>query len=59
MSAPREPQPLGDIPANDNERPGPRLKAELKLPKGLPVQIVEIEILAELLDSLPPPANDN
>jgi hypothetical protein len=59
VSAPREPQLSGDIPANDNERPGPRLKAELRLPKGLPVQIVEIEILAELLDSLPPPANDN
>ena len=59
MSAPREPQLSSDIPANDNERPRPRLKAELRLPKGLPVQIVEIEILAELLDSLPPPANDN
>jgi hypothetical protein len=59
VSAPREPQPTGDIPANDNERPGPRLKAELRLPKGMPVQIVEVEVLAELLELLPPPANDN
>jgi hypothetical protein len=34
-------------------------KAEVRLPEGMPVQLVEVEVLAELLESLPPIANDN
>lgn len=63
MSQPREPKHDGDTIANDNARKrgsANRLpKAELRLPKGLPVQLVEVEVLAELLESLPPIANDN
>jgi len=62
MSRPRNPKPQGSVAANDNERRGcsHRLpKAELQLPKGMPVQIVEVEVFAELLESLPPRANDN
>lgn len=59
MSAPRKPRVSGNRPANDNEGPSGRLKAELSFPPNLPVQLVEVEVLAALLDSLPPPANDN
>jgi hypothetical protein len=34
-------------------------QAEIRLPKAMPVQLVEVEILAELLESLPPIANDD
>ena len=63
MTQPREPKPGGGIIANDNARKGGSLtrlpKAEVRLPKGMPVQLVEVEVLAELLESLPPIANDN
>lgn len=60
MSAPpRRPRIRRNRPANDNERPWARLKAELSFPPNLPVQLVEVEVLAALLESLPPPANDN
>jgi len=45
-------------PANDNQRPR-HLRAAVTLPRMLPIQLVEIEIFAELLDSLPEAANDN
>lgn len=45
-------------PANDNRRPRP-LRAVVELPKSLPIQLVEIEVFAELLDALPEAANDN
>jgi hypothetical protein len=32
---------------------------DIRLPAGMPVQIVEVEVLAELLDSLPRVANDD
>jgi len=35
------------------------LGVEVLIPEGLPIQVVEIEVLAELLDSLGPAANDN
>ena len=64
MSTPRKPRLPASAPANDNLRQKPSLEgkprlpeAEVRLPEGLPVQIVEIEIIALLLESLP--ANDN
>ncbi|HLY05730.1 MAG TPA: hypothetical protein VKR31_08290 [Rhizomicrobium sp.] len=62
MTRPRNPKPEGTIAANDNERQrrSHRLpKAEVRLPKAMPVQLVEVEVLAELLESLPAIANDN
>jgi hypothetical protein len=66
MSPPRDPKPAPEAAANDNLRQRASLKekrrlpqAELRLPKGMPVQLVEVEVLAELLESLPPIANDN
>lgn len=61
MSQPRDPKPRGGTIANDN-RPKCRNKlpeAEVRFPKAMPVQLVEVEVLAELLESLPPIANDN
>jgi hypothetical protein len=64
VSTPRKPRFPVNTPANDNIKgeasPKRRLpRAEVRLPAGMPVQLVEVEVLAELLDSLPPPANDN
>jgi hypothetical protein len=63
VSQPRDPKPNSGTIANDNtrkRRSANRLpKAELRLPKAMPVQLVEVEVLAELLESLPPIANDN
>lgn len=66
MSAPRRPKGAPYDAANDNLRQPSSLKAtpplphvEVRFPKGLPVQIVEVEVLAELLDSLPAASNDN
>ena len=53
----------GETIANDNARKLRSLnrlpKAEVRLPKGMPVQLVEVKVVAELLESLPPIANDN
>lgn len=63
MSQPRDPKPEGGTIANDNARKHRSLgrlpKAEVRLPRGMPVQLVEVEVLAELLESLPPISNDN
>jgi hypothetical protein len=66
MSKPCNPRAAENLPANDNLRPHRCLKAkrtlpqaELRLPQAMPVQIVEVEVLAELLESLPLDANDN
>jgi hypothetical protein len=63
VSQPRDPKPKGGTIANDNARKRRSLnrlpKAEVRLPKGMPVQLVEVEVLAELLESLPPISNDN
>ena len=62
MSRPRNPKPETSVAANDNERQrrAPKLpKAEVRLPRQMPVQLVEVEVLAELLESLPAIANDN
>ena len=56
MSQPRDPKPEGGTIANDN---APKRRSLNRLPKGMPVQLVEVEVLAELLESLPPIANDN
>ena len=58
MSVPRDPRPAAESAANDNEPRG-CLKADVRLPKAMPVQLVEVEVLLELLESLPPIANDN
>jgi hypothetical protein len=63
MSRPRDPKPEGSGNANDNapkrRSPNKLPKAEVRLSKGMPVQLVEVEVLAELLESLPPIVNDN
>ena len=63
MSLPRDPKPESAINANDNARKRRSLhrlpKAEVRLPRDMPVQLVEVEVLAELLVSLPPIANYN
>jgi hypothetical protein len=63
VNQPRDPKPERGTIANDNARKRRSLnrvpKAEVRLPKGMPVQLVEVEVLAELLESLPPIANDN
>jgi hypothetical protein len=63
MSQPRDPKAEGKNIANDNARKRRSLnrlpKADVRLPKGMPVQQVEVEVLAELLESLPSIANDN
>jgi len=46
--------------ANDNEPPHKGLRVVLDLPRDLPIQQVEIEVIAQLLDSLGDlAANDN
>jgi hypothetical protein len=63
VSTRRDPKPEDGTIANDNARKRRSVnrlpKAEVRLPKGMPVQLVEVEVLAELLESLPPIANDN
>ncbi len=51
----RRPQPIA--PANDNPKPPHHLAVVLDLPPDLPVQQIEIEVFAQLLESLAP-AND-
>jgi len=58
MSARRK----GGLPpaANDNDPPRKALRAVVKMPPDLPVQIVEVEVIAALLDALiEHAANDN
>ena len=65
MSRTRRPKQSETPAANDNLRQPGTLKAsrqrlvDIRLPERMPVQIVEVEVLAELLDSLPGAANDN
>ena len=63
MSRPHDPKPEGGTIANDNVRKRSSRQGlsevEVRLPKEMPVQLVEVEVLAELLESLPPIANDN
>ncbi|HEX3675201.1 MAG TPA: hypothetical protein VHU87_13090 [Rhizomicrobium sp.] len=56
MSVPHEKRPL---PANDNERRYKPLGVVVEIPPDLPIQMVEVEVFAQLLDSLPVAANDN
>jgi hypothetical protein len=58
MKTPRDDASDSIFPANDNA-PVNSLRVELKLPRQLPIQLVEVEVFAELLDALPLPANDN
>jgi hypothetical protein len=46
-------------PANDNELTQDCLLVEVIMPAFLPVQPVEVEVFADLLDALLPAANDN
>jgi hypothetical protein len=61
VSTPRKPRLPSSAPANDNVKPKKRRlpQAEVRLPPGMPVQLLEAEVVAELLNSLPPPDNDN
>jgi hypothetical protein len=63
MSHPHDPNWAVGNNANDNVRKRSTRnrppEVEVRLPKGLPVQLVEVEVLAELLESLPPISNDN
>ena len=63
VSQPRDPKAEGGRIANDNARKRRSLNrlsnVEVRLPKAMPVQLVEVEVLAELLQSLPPISNDN
>jgi hypothetical protein len=63
MRQPRDPRPEDGNNANDNARKRRSLnrlpKVELRLPEEMPVQLVEVEVIAELLESLPPISNDN
>jgi hypothetical protein len=67
MRRPRNPKPQGATISNDNarkrrlsERPSERFpEVEVRVPREMPLQLVEVEVLAELLDSLPPPGNDD
>jgi len=53
MSTPSKPNdPRLPVPANDNSRPAKTLRAELRFPQLFPIQIVEVEVLASLLDDL-------
>jgi len=52
MSAPRSRGPSPPKPANDNKRPSKGLRVEISIPRNLPIQRVEVEVFAELLDSL-------
>lgn len=48
------------VAANDNERPHKPLRVVVDIPPDLPIQLVEIEVFAQLLDSLDlVAANDN
>jgi hypothetical protein len=58
VSTPRDPKVQGTSPANDNVPVGDSLRAELNFPRHLPIQIIEVEVFAELLDGLIA-ANDN
>ncbi len=59
MSAPRTRRPR-PVAANDNGREPKLLGVEILIPQTLPIQMVEIEVFAELLDSLGGlAANDN
>jgi hypothetical protein len=54
MSARHEPGPL---PANDNQRRHKPLRVVVAIPPDLPIQMSEVDVIAQLLNSLP--ANDN
>lgn len=47
----------GLAPANDNLRRHKPLGVVVDIPPNLPIQIAEVEVVAQLLDSLP--ANDD
>jgi hypothetical protein len=54
MSAPHK---KANAPANDNTPRHKPLGVVIEIPPNLPLQVVEVEVLAQLLDSLP--LNDN
>ena len=54
------PHKKGLTPANDNDKPHKALRIVVDIPPDLPIQLVEIEVVAQLLDSLVDlAANDN
>ena len=67
MSRSRDSKPADTDIANDNVRkrelserlPERFPEVKVRLPREMPVQLVEVEVLAELLESLPAIANDN
>jgi hypothetical protein len=57
MSARRK---KGIVAANDNDPPRKSLRAVVEITSDLPVQIVEVEVIAQLLEALGDiAANDN
>ena len=47
-------------PANDNARPRKPLRVQMRIAQNLPIQMVEVEVFAQLLDALRgSAANDN
>lgn len=60
MSDPRQERPKKKLrPANENKRGLNLLGVELRFPQDLPVQLIEVEVFAQLLESVVIPANDN
>jgi len=46
-------------PANDNHKKSNRLQVDLDFEAPFRILKVEVEVFAELLESMPPAANDN
>ena len=59
MSTPSDSKPFRQVPANDNGKRNKPLGVEIRISQDLPIQMVEVEVFAELLDSLGSAANDN
>lgn len=59
MSGPSGQKHRNRLPANDNRRGRRPMRAELRFPPVLPVQWIEVEVFARLLESVAVAANDN
>ena len=60
MSARHQRGPRLPKPANDNARRDKRLSVVVRIPQDLPIQRIEVEVFAQLLDALEQlAANDN
>jgi hypothetical protein len=59
MSTPPNRKRNRPVAANDNGQVPKLLGVEILIPQSLPIQLVEVEVFVELLESLGPFANDN